>query len=57
MTKPVGGTPISARIVNRPRPQLPDRLLRYDEWMYFISDLACWKADRAEALLSGVIDD
>lgn len=46
--------PIDAHIVNRSRPQLPDRMLRLQELIDYYSDLACWKADKAEALMSGV---
>lgn len=46
--------PIEAAIVNRPRPKMPDRMLTLDEYMNYVDDLACWRADKAEALLSGV---
>lgn len=49
--------PIEAHIVNRPRPQLPDRMLRIQEYMDYCNDLACWKADQAEKLLSGVEEE
>ena len=53
--------PIAASIVNRPKPTFQNRFgdrdprcIRLFEWEAFWSDLACWKADKAEALMSGV---
>ena len=49
--------PIDAQIVNRPRPTLPDRMKTAEDYINYWDDLSCWKADKAEALLSGVRDD
>ena len=45
---------ISDFIVNRPRPKPPVGI-RPQDWLYYWDDLACWKADKAEAIISGVI--
>lgn len=45
--------PIDVFIVNRPHPEPPIWCDRRG-WRYYHDDLACWLADKAEALLSGV---
>lgn len=49
--------PIAASIVNRPKPKLPDRMLPMQEYMDYVDDLACWKADQAERYMAGVYED
>lgn len=49
--------PIANSITNRPKPILSDKLHTLQEIMNYIDDLACWKADKAEAYLSGVFED
>ena len=44
---------IDVGIASRPKPALPDKYLTLRDIIYYYSDLACWKADKAEALLSG----
>jgi hypothetical protein len=46
--------PIPNSVANRPQPKLPDKCLTLDDIINYSSDLACWKADKAEALISGV---
>lgn len=41
---------------NAPRPIKPDNLNPRDWEAYFI-DLACWKATKAESMMSGVRDE
>jgi hypothetical protein len=50
--------PIDAHITQRPKPKLPDKAF-YSLWeiIYHYSDLACWKADKAEALSSGIKEE
>jgi hypothetical protein len=42
---------VGRELAERTKPVMPDRLLRFWEFVYFCSDLACWKADRADRLL------
>ena len=49
-------SPMDSWIVNRPRPMLPDRLMTLEAYIYYSSDLSCWKADQAEKYRTGCVD-
>jgi hypothetical protein len=48
---------ISNKIASRPKPRMPDKMMTLDEAINYYDDLACWKADKAEALLDGVYEE
>ena len=56
MSNPKPLYPIANKAVSRPKPTYPDRLMRLQEFIDISSDIACWKADKAEAMLSGVYE-
>lgn len=47
---------VPLHVANQPAPTAPDKVRWHRDWLYYLQDLACWKAMKMDCLLDGIAD-